>query len=79
LNFRYGWIAAGDPIASSVTVEPHAGLGAEILRRRSFEMADDEGAIGQVVETWMSASKSGDLSTVLALMTDDVIFMVPGQ
>jgi uncharacterized protein (TIGR02246 family) len=27
----------------------------------------------------MAASKSGDLATVLSLMTDDVIFMVPGQ
>lgn len=42
-------------------------------------MNDDEKAIREVVETWMIASKRGDLATVLALMTDDVIFMVPGQ
>jgi uncharacterized protein (TIGR02246 family) len=42
-------------------------------------MTDDEKAIRQVVETWMAASKSGDVATVLTLMTDDVIFMVPGQ
>ena len=42
-------------------------------------MTDDERAIRQVVDTWMAASKSGDLATVLSLMTDDVIFMVPGQ
>lgn len=42
-------------------------------------MTDDERAIRQVVETWMTASKSGELATVLSLMTDDVIFMVPGQ
>jgi uncharacterized protein (TIGR02246 family) len=42
-------------------------------------MTDDEKAIRQVVETWSAASKSGDLATVLHLMTDDVIFMVPGQ
>jgi uncharacterized protein (TIGR02246 family) len=42
-------------------------------------MKDDEAAIRQVVETWMTAGKSGDLATVLTLMTDDVIFMVPGQ
>jgi uncharacterized protein (TIGR02246 family) len=42
-------------------------------------MTDDESAIRQVVETWMAASKSGDLATVLTLMTDDAIFMVPGQ
>ncbi|MFX1677010.1 SgcJ/EcaC family oxidoreductase [Paraburkholderia sp. A2WS-5] len=42
-------------------------------------MNDDERAIRQVVETWMAASKRGDTATVLSLMTDDVIFMVPGQ
>jgi uncharacterized protein (TIGR02246 family) len=42
-------------------------------------MTNDERAIRQVVETWMAASKSGDLATILTLMTDDVIFMVPGQ
>jgi uncharacterized protein (TIGR02246 family) len=42
-------------------------------------MSDDERAIRQVVETWMAASRSGDLDTVLGLMTEDVVFMVPGQ
>lgn len=42
-------------------------------------MTDDERAIRQVVDRWMAASKAGDLATVLSLMTDDVIFMVPGQ
>jgi uncharacterized protein (TIGR02246 family) len=40
---------------------------------------NDEQAIRQLVETWMAASKAGDLSTVLSLMADDVIFMVPGR
>jgi uncharacterized protein (TIGR02246 family) len=42
-------------------------------------MTDDERAIRQVVETWMAASKAGDVATVLSLMTDDVVFMVPGR
>jgi uncharacterized protein (TIGR02246 family) len=42
-------------------------------------MTEDESAIRKVVDTWMSASKAGDLSTVLSLMADDVIFMVPGR
>lgn len=42
-------------------------------------MADDEIAIRQVVENWMAATRRGDLDAVLALMTDDVIFMVPGR
>ena len=39
----------------------------------------DETAIRQVIETWLAASRKGDLSTILDLMTDDVVFMVPGQ
>ena len=42
-------------------------------------MTDDERAIRALVETWIRASRAGDLATVLDLMTDDVIFMVPGQ
>jgi uncharacterized protein (TIGR02246 family) len=42
-------------------------------------VTDDEKAIRQVVEDWTAASKRGDTATVLGLMTDDAIFMVPGQ
>jgi uncharacterized protein (TIGR02246 family) len=42
-------------------------------------MTEDERAIRSLVETWMAASKAGDVDTVLSLMADDVIFMVPGQ
>src|SRR5215203_5926164 len=42
-------------------------------------MTDDERTIRDLVETWMAATKRGDLATVLRLMTDDVVFMVPGQ
>jgi len=42
-------------------------------------MTGDEKAIRQVVETWSAASESGDIATVLDLMTDDVVFMVSGQ
>ncbi len=41
--------------------------------------SDDEAAIRNLVETWMAASKAGDIATVLDLMTDDVVFMVPGR
>ncbi|QGM94269.1 SgcJ/EcaC family oxidoreductase [Methylocystis rosea] len=41
-------------------------------------MTDDESAIRALVEAWMACSKAGDLSAVLDLMTDDVIFMTPG-
>jgi uncharacterized protein (TIGR02246 family) len=42
-------------------------------------MTDDERAIRQLIDTWLAASKAGDTATVLSLMTDDAIFMVPGQ
>lgn len=42
-------------------------------------MTDDERAIRKLVDTWMAATRDGDLATVLSLMADDVIFMVPGQ
>jgi uncharacterized protein (TIGR02246 family) len=42
-------------------------------------MTEDEQAIRQVIETWMRASREGDTQTVLSLMTEDVVFMVPGR
>ena len=42
-------------------------------------MSDDERAIRDLIATWMSASQAGDTATVLSLMTDDVVFMVPGR
>ena len=42
-------------------------------------MTGDERAIRKLVETWLAASKAGDVATVLSLMADDVVFMVPGR
>jgi uncharacterized protein (TIGR02246 family) len=42
-------------------------------------MSDDERAIRELVATWMTASQAADIDTVLDLMTDDVVFMVPGR
>jgi uncharacterized protein (TIGR02246 family) len=42
-------------------------------------MSDDERAIRELIDTWMTASKAGDTATVLRLMTDDVVFTVPGR
>jgi uncharacterized protein (TIGR02246 family) len=39
---------------------------------------DDEQALRELVDNWLSASKKGDLETVLTMMADDVVFMVPG-
>jgi uncharacterized protein (TIGR02246 family) len=47
--------------------------------RQETSMTDDERAIRELVATWMRASQAGDIDTVLGLMTDDVVFMVPGR
>jgi uncharacterized protein (TIGR02246 family) len=39
----------------------------------------DEDQIREFVTTWMEASRAGDQSTVLSLMTDDAVFLVPGR
>ena len=41
-------------------------------------MENDEQAIRQLIDKWMTATKAGDTETVLSLMTDDVVFLVPG-
>jgi len=42
-------------------------------------MHSDEREIRELVATWMSATRAGDVATVLNLMTDDVVFLVAGQ
>jgi uncharacterized protein (TIGR02246 family) len=42
-------------------------------------MNSDEKEIRQLVSTWMTATKAGDVDTVLSLMTADVVFLIAGQ
>ena len=42
-------------------------------------MINDELAIRGVIDDWMRASRAGDTKAVLELMTDDVVFLVPGR
>jgi uncharacterized protein (TIGR02246 family) len=42
-------------------------------------MTEDEREIRALVEAWLAATKAGDMPAVLALMTDDVVFMTPGR
>jgi uncharacterized protein (TIGR02246 family) len=42
-------------------------------------MHADEAEIRQLLATWMAATRAGDTTTVLDLMTDDVVFLVLGQ
>ena len=39
----------------------------------------DEQQIRDLVATWLRASRQGDVDTVLGLVTDDVVFLVPGR
>jgi len=40
---------------------------------------NDEQEIRDAVKDWLAASENGDLQTVLSLMDDDVLFLVPGK
>jgi uncharacterized protein (TIGR02246 family) len=40
---------------------------------------DDERAIREMVNTWIEASKRSDLTTLLNLLADDVLFITPGK
>lgn len=42
-------------------------------------MSTDEAEIRQLVTTWMAATKAGDIDTVLSLMSEDVVFLMPGR
>ena len=42
-------------------------------------MDKDEQAIRNLIQTWLRATREGDVDTVLDLMTPDVVFLVPGQ
>ena len=39
----------------------------------------DEQAIRELMETWLRATAAGDLETVLSLMSNDAVFLVPAQ
>src|ERR1700686_1175489 len=49
------------------------------IRAGRFVMPDDEQAIRRLIATWISATNAGDTDKVLALMADDVTFLIPGQ
>lgn len=42
-------------------------------------MASDEEQIRALVQTWMEATQRGEMDRVLELMTEDVVFLVPGK
>ena len=40
---------------------------------------DDTRQIRRLVDSWIAASKAHDLSALMDMMTDDVVFMTPGR
>jgi uncharacterized protein (TIGR02246 family) len=42
-------------------------------------MNTDERAIRNLVSRWHSATAAGDVDTILGLMAEDVVFLVPGK
>jgi len=42
------------------------------------KISSDEQQIRDLIATWLRASKAGDLPTVLNLMAEDVVFLMPG-
>ena len=42
-------------------------------------MQTNEAAIHQLIKDWLDASKAHDTEKVLSLMTEDVVFLMPGQ
>ena len=51
----------------------------KMIRSDELTMKNDELEIRQLVSTWMSATKEGDVDTVLSLMSDEAVFLVPGR
>jgi uncharacterized protein (TIGR02246 family) len=43
------------------------------------DMSNDEQAIRRWLNDWLRASAKGDSETMLAMLTDDMVFLVPGQ
>jgi len=42
-------------------------------------MQSDEAQIRTLVSTWMTATQAGDADTVLSLIADDAVFLMPGR
>lgn len=42
-------------------------------------MNTDEAEIRALIDTWLAATKAGDTASVLSLMTEDAVFLVPGR
>src|SRR5581483_1870204 len=46
---------------------------------KRYPMQSDEEQIRELVNTWMAATKAGDVEKVLSLIADDAVFLVAGR
>ena len=44
-----------------------------------IDLEHDQRAIRDLIATWAKATGEGDLATIMNLMTDDVVFLTPGN
>jgi uncharacterized protein (TIGR02246 family) len=51
----------------------------EMTRFRKDHMSNDEQSIRTWLNDWLRASAKGDAETMLTMLTDDMVFLVPGQ
>jgi uncharacterized protein (TIGR02246 family) len=58
------------------TVQFTAGLYPDTV---GMAMHDDIQAIRDTIKNWMQATLAGDLPRILSLMTEDVVFLTPGN
>ncbi len=49
------------------------------MKTRQAVANNDEQAIREMVDTWLEASKKHDLTTLLSLLDDDVLFITSGN
>jgi uncharacterized protein (TIGR02246 family) len=54
-------------------------MGGATMKPTQAATTNDEHAIRELVDTWLEASKKQDLTTLLGLLDDDVLFIVPGR
>jgi uncharacterized protein (TIGR02246 family) len=54
-------------------------MGVPLSGSKENSMQSDEQQVRQLVTDWMAATRAGDSGKVLDLMTEDVVFLVPGH
>lgn len=74
---QHGWTALQGDAEAPAKLAQRAG---DILRlAMNSPYKSDEQTIRNLMETWVRATAADDLQTVLTLMSEDAVFLVPGQ